>query len=138
MISICYKNPKRKVITVEVVPQISSVLDHNYHTMAKARADKINISKQEWIRRDKIVKEHAVACKFSFGDTFYPSSKTNYEKYGRCLVTAKVITYSEIDQDAWPATDNPFLITARSLRPDMDDYTYICTTNFLSRMEPTV
>ncbi len=136
MISICYPNPARKVITVAEVPKISAILSHNYQTMADIRAKKIGITKEEWIRRDTLIRQQASACKFSFGDTFYPNLKSNFIKYGRCLVTAKVMSYSEIDKDEWPKTDNPFLITARSLRPDMDDYTYICTTNFLAKDEP--
>ena len=137
MISIHYPNPARKVLTVEAVPQISAVLDYNYQTMAQARANKINITKQEWIRRDTIIRQQVIACKFNFGDTFYPNSKANFFKYGRCLVTGKALSYSEIDMDEWPISDNPFLITARPLSPGVDDSTFICTTNFLSKVEPT-
>ena len=137
MISISYPNPNKVVEPLIVVPPSTSVVDHNYNTMAQVRAEKVGISKAEWIRRDNIVRKQSKECPFNFGDTVYPTSKEGFLKYGKCLITGKIKTYAEMDRDAWPPSNNPFILSARCLTPEGEGDAFICTYNYFQKMEPT-
>ena len=136
MISISYPNPHKKLVALPPPAASYSAVDHNYHTMALARATKIGIDKAEWIRRDNIVRKQSKECPFNFGDTVYPASTEGYAKYGRCLVTGKTKSYSEMDMDKWPSSDTPFILSARSLDPDKPENNFICTFNYFQKDQP--
>ncbi len=140
MISISYPNPNKKVTvvppTVTTVPPQTGVVDHNYQTMALARATKIGIDKAEWIRRDNIVRKQSKECLFNFGDTVYPTSEEGFNRYGKCLITGKSKTYAEMDMDKWPPSNVPFILSARPLDPDKSDSNFICTFNYFQKEQP--
>ena len=138
MISISYPNPNKKLVALPVstTSPYVGVVDHNYQTMALARATKIGIDKAEWIRRDNIVRKQSKECLFNFGDTVYPTSEEGYLKYGRCLITGKTKSYSEMDNDKWPSSDTPFILSARSLDPDKPENNFICTFNYFQKDQP--
>lgn len=93
------------------------------------------ISPEEYVRRNRIVEQLANDFKMQTGDTCYPITASDYEKYGACMVVGITRTYKEIPPtEPWRKGDNPFLI---QFKPSTDrNQVHMCTTNYLSKTNP--
>jgi len=103
-----------------------------YTAQEYAAARARNISPEEYVRRDKVVKELATACPFQTGDTAYPHDKKGYEEYGVCVVIGICRSYKDFNVDEeWPKNDNPYIL---SFAPMNDRKNIVmCTSNYLTK-----
>ena len=77
-------------------------------------ARKKNLTVEEFVRRDKIVREMYKKVTYKKGDTVYPYIKSEYEKRGRCYIKGVYKTYAEMEGE-WPGNDIPFIVTAHPM-----------------------
>ncbi len=103
---------------------------------AANEAEKMGITKEEWMRRNDIVVQLVRECTFRPGDTFYPCDKDEYTKYGKCAVVQRAQTYKDVCLDVWDKNENPYVITAKSFKPEYANKTILCTTAYLSKTAP--
>ena len=138
MISISYpkKRSKWQGHPPPVVTSVVPMHDAGLTTVAAIRASKLGISTEEWLRRDSLIKKLVLECPFRANDTFYPPNKKDFDYYGKCLVTGRVVAYNEIDHDKWPASDNPLILTCQTLDNTKKDRIFNCTTNYPNKHEP--
>lgn len=104
---------------------------------AAMRASKLGLSTEEWIRRDDIVKEQQKLCSFRTNDVVYPPDKKGMEKYGKCVIIGRAISYRDMDSsNEWPDNDNPFILTLQTLEKDYPQTVFFSTANWPQKHAP--
>lgn len=99
----------------------------------QARIRKITV--EEYVRRDKIIRNEWNACPFKIGDTVYPKSQKDYIDYGPVEITAMLQSYKDTSiEDEWPKNDNPFILTIKPLKGDQS--LVFCTANWVVKTNP--
>lgn len=103
------------------------------NTFYEAQAKRQGCTVEEWLRRDAIVKAHFKECPYNTSDKVWPTTNDKIDQYGEVQIDTICYTYAQMDKDKWPSNDNPLIVTARSLK---NNYSFFCTTNFLTKEEP--
>ena len=96
------------------------------------KAQKQGISVEEYNKRCKIVEDALFDLEVVVGDFGYPPNQADYEKHGRCMVTAIARSYDDYGKLDWNP-DKLFLVHFR----DKDGRIISCTPNYLSKVPPT-
>lgn len=100
-----------------------------YNPKDVARAALYGISTEEYMRRDKIIRQQAQECKWRVGQKLFPPNKKEEQLHGLCEVKQIYRTYHDFDiTDAkkWPADDKPLFVTVQPER--CETYSLICCT----------
>lgn len=106
-----------------------SVLSHS----AKAsKANKHGISVEEFDTRCKLVEEALLELEVNVGDYAYPPNQADFEKHGKCIVTAIARSYEDYGKNNWDPK-KLFLVHFR----DEHNRVISCTSNYLSKTPPT-
>lgn len=87
--------------------------------MDKQRADQFKISPEEFVRRDKIVRQLNLdtAMQYSAGQTVECVMDHSREEYGRLLIRGVFKTYHDFptaEAMSWPPDDKPYIFTVQS------------------------
>lgn len=93
-------------------------------------ADKRKVTGEEIVRRDDIVRNLWIKCKFNESEVVMPKTVGDRDKYGARL-TIKGIYRSYHDfplHDEWPKDDVPYIITLST-----DDGAILCTSDFIAK-----
>ncbi len=125
MISLWFAAPKKETHTRHW-PAIV-----NNHSKTH-KAQKQGISVEEYDKRCKIVEDALAFLEVNVGDYAYPPNQADYEKHGKCMVTAIARSYDDYGKLDW----NPeklFLVHFR----DCQGRVISCTSNYLSKVPPT-
>jgi hypothetical protein len=105
----------------------------------RRRATQFNIDAEEFVRRDKLVRQMWVDCGFKPGEVVRPKSDIAYEKYGRCTIRGVYKSYHDFStgegQD-WPKNDRPFIITVDPDKKDNDTRLLLVVPDWLARFYP--
>ena len=76
------------------------------------KAQKRNISIDEWIRRDMLIRQRVRESRFRppILTTVYPKSWDDYVQYGHVIVRGITENYDQFgDDDTWPPNDQPLI-----------------------------
>ena len=114
------------------VPVVQLPHDAVLSVAERNRAAHLNITLEEYKRRDILVRKSALETMFQTGDTAYPIRREDYEKYGACMINFVGRKYLDLGPlDAWPKHDNPMIITFTPLKDKNKRIN--CTPNYLSK-----
>jgi hypothetical protein len=99
-------------------------------------AAKFKITPEEYVRRDKIVRQMWAECPFHTNEVVSPKSQEGRDKWGTRLVVKQVFkSYFDFDEkDKWPNDDRPLIITAELQNGNL----VICTPDFLMKGKTSV
>lgn len=78
------------------------------------RAKQFNITPEEFVRRDKIVRQMWIDCQYRTGEVVRPMMPESFEEYGRITIRGVFKSYHDFPQEEakeWPKDDRPFIIT---------------------------
>lgn len=124
--------------TKVVYPFIPTLLTHTptqFSPQDLAQAKARDISPEEYVRRNNIIKNLSDQVKLRPGDTAYPDSKAGYQKYGACIVIGICRSYKDFGFDeTWPENDCPYIITFAPLN-DRKSHIH-CTYHYLVAKNP--
>ncbi len=96
------------------------------------QANMRKITPQEYVRREEVIRQKALACPFKIGDTVFPADRKDYEKYGAFLVSGVLASYKDTATDhEWAKGDNPLIVTLRSLKDGNN--VMFCTSTWLTK-----
>jgi hypothetical protein len=102
--------------------------------MDKEGAKKRNITPEEFVRRDMIVRQKWLDCTWKIGDVLTPVSEAARAQYGNTVVVENIYkSYNEVhEKEKWSTDDNPYLL---SVRPEKgaDGGRIICTIDFVMK-----
>lgn len=97
----------------------------------RARAQVLCITADEFLRRDRIVRQLFLDCPFHSGEELVPKKPEDFERYGKLTVQGIMKTYHDFHKDEkWPADDEPYILTTYSEKLKM---VVFCTSGFLMR-----
>ncbi len=101
----------------------------------KHQAQKKNLSVEEFVRRDKLVRDAAKGTHaLRVGDIVYPHSKAEYEKFGKLTITYVIRSYSEYENEDWNERKVDMVIGANTEMGTMS--AIVCTPTYISHKEP--
>lgn len=137
LISIYYPNPtlppSKPRLELKNKPQLTWT---GYDEAAAKGAQQLNITVEEWKRRDNVVRQMYQRFMYAIGEKFYPPTVKEYEDYGECIVQAVVDNYSNMDREDWPKNDNPLIVLASTTNANATDKQFYCTTNYPQKFKP--
>lgn len=114
-----YANPHKKVVPLPVTYGTTSVVYGNGQTFAynDYQAKKKGIDFDEFVRRDKLVREKAKECLGMFiGEVVYPYSKAEFDERGEQRIVQIYRSYSDFENKDWDEDKWHFLVGARSIK----------------------
>jgi hypothetical protein len=95
------------------------------------------ITPAEFVRRDMLIRKMLVECGFRPGDTGYPDSLKDYEKYGAFMVQGVLASYKDLAYDhEWPKNGVPMTVTIKAMR-DAKNIMF-CTPAWLVKKNPHI
>lgn len=139
MIEEYYANPSKPVYKLPHTPAYKNSYTPMDNGMSevynKHQAQKKNVSIEEFVRRDKIVREAAKGANyFRDGDIVYPHTKEEYAKYGKLVITYIIRSYADYEHEPWDEKSAAMVIGARPEKGSNGDI--VCTSGYVSRKEP--
>lgn len=99
-----------------------------YETGDWARAKELGITITEFEKRCRKVREVWLPCMLFKNDVVYPARAEDYEKYGAMKVENVCGDYRQMMETEWPANDNPFIVSVRSIEKPSE--LVFCTTGW--------
>ncbi len=139
MIEEYYPNPNKPVAKLFHTPSYKN----DYSLMAngmssvynKYQAGRKNVSVEEFVRRDVIIREAAKGTEYlRDGDVVYPHSKEANAKYGKITITYVLRSYADYQNEPWSEKSAAMVVGARPERGSNGDI--VCTAQYVSRKEP--
>lgn len=138
MISQTYINPNKPKPIPRVIPSGNPAITYtptntssaDRNAMVAKRAKHLNISPEEWKRRDDIVRTLRIACTMTVGEIFAVPIDFQKQHGEKGVVTHIAASYIDIEADKWPVNDKAMIIAARSFQKNGAPYNYICTIDF--------
>jgi hypothetical protein len=100
------------------------------------RARAFNITPEEFVRRDNIVRQLWLDCQFKPGELVRPKNNEKYEKYGRLHIRGVYKTYhdfSVLASKEWPENDCPLIISASPDKGIDNNGLLLCAADSLAR-----
>jgi hypothetical protein len=102
----------------------------------RERAKEIGITPAEFVRRDTIVRQKWIDCKFHVAELLVPINDKAQERYGNCLVEGICKSYYDFPPgDKWPDDDDPYILLVSPQRGTKDGGRIICTADFFKKAE---
>jgi hypothetical protein len=131
MIEVTYPSKRKEVSSQKMLPPPSRW--NSPYELHQASLKKIGVS--EWLRRENIVVEAWRLCQVNVGDTCWPASLKDYEKYGAFIVQGLYRSYRDMEDDyKWPASDKPLILTILQLKEPKD--VLFCTVDWVAKRNP--
>lgn len=139
MIEQYYANPNKTVYKLPHIPAYKNtytLMDNGMSEVYnKHQAHKKGVSIEEFVRRDKIVRDAAKGANYlRDGDVVYPHNKEEYAKYGKLVITYVLRSYADYELERWDEKSAAMVIGARPERGSNGDI--VCTSGYVSRKEP--
>lgn len=100
----------------------------------KARAKQFGITPDEFVRRDKIVRQLYLNCNFHVGENLRPVLEADFDQYGEVAVKKIFKCYHDFptaEAMEWPDDDEPYIITVSPEKGDAD--LLVVTSRFMRR-----
>lgn len=117
------------------VPANSSSIDPRPNDQDRKRAAQFKIKPEEFVRRDKVVRQLYIDCPWRPGELLRPAADNYFEQYGNVLVRGIYKSYhdfSTAEAMQWPADDEPYIL---SVQPQKGDSSLLCvTSDFLAKI----
>jgi hypothetical protein len=103
----------------------------------KKRADQFKITPDEFVRRDKIVRQMFLENEFHVGEVLSPIKLGDREKYGNVSVRGIWKSYHDFptaEAMAWPQDDYPYIMTVQpTAKQDDGTELILCNATWLVR-----
>jgi hypothetical protein len=102
----------------------------------RSRAMQFNVSPEEFVRRDDIVRQMFLDCKFSVNDVCEPVTSTSKEMYGKCIIKKIFRSYHDFPTAQamdWPSDDRPLIVTAETEKKPDGTELILCTPKYLQK-----
>lgn len=107
MIEKYYSNPNKPVF--KYTPPT-----HDYFANI---AKRLNITREECIRRDDIIRAKSALCQVHPAIHAWPKDKDLFDQFGECKIVDVIRTIANWPAaDAWPDDDDPHIVTARCVQ----------------------
>ena len=102
----------------------------------RAKALQFNIDPDEFVRRDKIVRQLYLNCNLHIGERVRPAHDTDFEKYGEVAIKKIFKSYFDfptVEAIDWPDDDDPYIITVSPSKGDSE--LLVVTSSYLRRFK---
>lgn len=96
-------------------------------TMERTRAERRNLTVEEYRKRVDIVNKEAAKCHFKLSDVVVPANPKDEAKYGKMFITGITRHFDDYGTVDW--TDPPMILAVRSLKDSTINMT--CAVNWL-------
>ena len=101
-----------------------------YGQWIERKAESRGITVDEYIRRDKLIREQVDACPLGINQIAYPIRKSEYEKYGALKIRHFILKLDDLPPtEKWPTSDRPMIISCEMVSTGE---VVTCTTNYLT------